>query len=797
MTMPYPQRVRITIGIYCNLVPYMVILAALARHYAFIILNLKESPDLRNGILFDFLSLNPNGPPLSTFHIPVILYGLALGLGILLVVSIGSSLKRRFHRLIVGSICGPLLGTAFGFYYEIVPGYFIGVVFGIIYGVVSTEAFGISVGLSFSTTTGLTIACTGGMPYGLEVAIAFGLGVGLMFGLTANIATTLSQSKMTGIAYSFGFVATVTALFTIVTKLTIHTSYLATSDILTAFQCWLIVSSALFFRLYYLPYHFLALWPASGLSEIYKFHPAAWDEGCLIPFPGLDRILISYADHDRRGAEKEVDHLIEYSPAQRNAAVRAKAILVIRRTLQVKELTQITDFLAELPEGPSPFLRAASELKRKTRSIVEAQTAFDLVGRKFLEEPFARLVVVSVESFKGQIIGYHPLLVDAFRQAALKWLEIARHQQHNAQRHASSPLIHQVFCAGDPVDRDREAFVIRAALLNELERQILLSTGCSSLLIYGRRRMGKSTFLKNLDGMLAQRVSIANISMQQARAFLSLEDFIGLLSSRIISTCELELNPVDNLRSLEIFLSELQDRLSKTDRRLLLGIDEYENLDRKIGEGVLPEDLLAVIRESIQNHRRITWAFAGSLAIEELKNAPWPSFLVSTRMLEVTPFEFEETYQLLTEPLKTSSYWNSDSARHPPRFSQDFWGADGIESIHRVTGGWPHLVQLVAENSVDVANDLGASSMDEQILETAFDRSVERGNITFMLLLETECSFPGEWDYLRSFKFDEVQKRPTDELVARSLKRRRLVREEDTGLWTLRVPLMRRWIQSL
>src|SRR5205085_12362501 len=124
-------------------------------------------------------------------------------------------------------------------------------------------------------------------------------------------------------------------------------------------------------------------------------------------------------------------------------------------------------------------------------------------------------------------------------------------------------------------------------------------------------------------------------------------------------------------KSFEGFLESIQKRLEADDRRLLLAIDEYENLDEKIGEGVLPEDLLAVVRESIQTHRRIIWAFAGSHGIDELFNAPWASYLVSARTIEVTPFESAETRLLLTEPLKHSTLCRATKAE-APRFEPGF-----------------------------------------------------------------------------------------------------------------------------
>ena len=60
------------------------------------------------------------------------------------------------------------------------------------------------------------------------------------------------------------------------------------------------------------------------------------------------------------------------------------------------------------------------------------------------------------------------------------------------------------------------------------------------------------------------------------------------------------------------FLDELNGSLKPGGRRLLVALDEYETIDRKIGEGVFSEYSLAMLRTSIQTHRQLTWVFAGS-----------------------------------------------------------------------------------------------------------------------------------------------------------------------------------------
>ena len=186
--------------------------------------------------------------------------------------------------------------------------------------------------------------------------------------------------------------------------------------------------------------------------------------------------------------------------------------------------------------------------------------------------------------------------------------------------------------------------------------------------------------------------------------------------------------------------------------------------------------------------------FAGSHAIAELTHAPWSSYLVSARTLEVPPFAEAETRRLLTEPLRYSSLWRDDDSKRP-RFSLDFWGDGGIERIHAEAGGWPHLVQLLAETIVDMCNDRGQSHLDQSLLEQAIVKAIVAGGAVLRQLMQSEDAAPREWEYLRGFRTRDVQPPPDDEAVYQALRRRLLVAEEG-GQWRLRVPLMQRWLRE-
>lgn len=196
----------------------------------------------------------------------------------------------------------------------------------------------------------------------------------------------------------------------------------------------------------------------------------------------------------------------------------------------------------------------------------------------------------------------------------------------------------------------------------------------------------------------------------------------------------------------------------------------------------------------MQDHRRIFWILAGSRSPAELAGAPWTSYLVSANELVVPLFSLEETRELLTEPMKYSTLYKDPAKR--PRFEPSFWGERGIEKLHEEAGGWPHLVQLLAQNAVQLVNQEGRSGLDAELFEKVCGKAVDQGNIVLTELLDKESQIDGEYDYLRQFRRNEEQDPPTDLAIDRSLRRRWLVTETPEGKYRLRVPLMRRWLQA-
>src|SRR4051794_28061626 len=100
--------------------------------------------------------------------------------------------------------------------------------------------------------------------------------------------------------------------------------------------------------------------------------------------------------------------------------------------------------------------------------------------------------------------------------------------------------------------------------------------------------------------------------MQQAEAFVSLSHLLALLSTKL-GEASRPVKPWNtipgDLVEFSRLLADHNEALERDGKRLIVAFDEYENIDRKIGEGIFPVDLLAMLRDSIQTHRRLTWMF--------------------------------------------------------------------------------------------------------------------------------------------------------------------------------------------
>jgi hypothetical protein len=657
---------------------------------------------------------------------------------------------------------------------------------------------GLTRGLVIGLCATLALSLSGGG--GIFLDLGSGLGGGLLSGLASGLILGLVFYFVVSPLFYVGFGLIFCSVILVIGALAFSSDMVDPLGFLIGFLTG-----------YYRPYNSLLHAPFLFLRRrpsFYRFHPAAWDRLCWAPFPWFDRLLVGYGGLDSARMEEEIHRVIHEVSGQRLVALRAWTILRTRKAAQVTQLSQLATVVADLPEGKRGYLAETRRVRELVESVVRQQFRLDETTRPYFREIEARNLVAEIRNFQGRVSGMREPLATEFQKAANAWLMLAEAQVADAGEAIRAEPAPQVFRAGVPVEGEREAFIPRLRVLEQLEGQIMLATGCPGVLLRAPRRMGKSSLLKNVAAFLPRDTAVVFESLQSARLFSSIAYFVDGLAEavqrRLPASGEFDslrqsrqTNSPADLAGFLRFLTECNAALERTGRRLLVALDEYEMLDAKLREGVFTRDLLATLRESIQSHRRIIWAFAGNADITELTGADWTSYLISVRTLEVPLFTSEETRLLLTQPLQHSALRDEDKAKSA-LFWREFWGDDGIARIHTESGGWPYFVQLVAETAVTLANEIapGGAPLSSELLERALDESTARGRNTFIHLLQSQSQGgSGEWEYLAGFAKHETQPPPADPEVRRRLKRRQLVTETPEGEWRLVVPLMARWLR--
>lgn len=252
----------------------------------------------------------------------------------------------------------------------------------------------------------------------------------------------------------------------------------------------------------------------------------------------------------------------------------------------------------------------------------------------------------------------------------------------------------------------------------------------------------------------------------------------------------LDSTAISSWAEFEDALDRLHHRFENDEITKIVAIDEYEALGERIAGGRFDVQVLGSLRASMQGHRRIIWLLAGKRTFDELPEVAWARHLIGVRSLSVGMFTSDESTGLLADPMRHAP--NLDENR--TLLADDTWGPGGAAAIHDEAGGWPYFVQLLAESTLYTLTRDGAAQLDRDSHERMLDLALERGEQPLHELILGE-STEAERRWLSQLMSSDGAMPPDDPLVRRALRRRMLVDDTDGDRWTLRVPLMRRWLR--
>ena len=570
-----------------------------------------------------------------------------------------------------------------------------------------------------------------------------GAPLGLAFGVGLGVTLRAARGAWWGVALGIGFGVVLGAagggggLVAVVTRIVVGYSGLA-----------VVVVSFLvgYFRVEWYPLDAAAtLWQLGKARRrprlaraLLRRSPIYWREPIWLPLIGLKSFLRLVDEDDPHAALEECLFVMLERPTQRRVA-RATLMETTARHMaalgSVQEIAASAEAMRrgqeraeQVAEGrPMPLLpddvgrggSALAELARLAEQHVAATLPHN--RRRALErlrdgaESLQRELILSGASFSGVWAG-----------AASRWREVAESAlEEMGEAEQAAGFIYNPFVFGQPIEEtETNLFVGRRDVVREIEVSLLGAAQKPTLVLWGPRRMGKTSVLKQLPRLLGSEFAPAFIDMQAVQVRESVRAFFRGVTQAAAAGLRRRGVEVEELGEPALgespfgafaeWMEKVEEGLGEG-RYLLLCLDEFERLEASIREGKLPSELMDQIRHVIQHHPRIVLVFAGSHRPDEMA-LNWPDVLISTRLIRVSYLREEEARQLITEPA--------------PDFGVSY-GEGSVERILEVTRCQPNLVQAVCYELVNHLNVEGRREARREDVEGAVGQALESAHLYF------------------------------------------------------------------
>jgi uncharacterized protein len=379
-----------------------------------------------------------------------------------------------------------------------------------------------------------------------------------------------------------------------------------------------------------------------------------------------------------------------------------------------------------------------------------------------------------------------------WQSLAQRWLKIVVSTEEEIRGRLGFLPIPNPYVAGAPLQpRDFNLLKGRRDIIRTIEKDILIANQRPSLLLFGRRRSGKSSTLLNLPLLLGRRFEPVYMDCQDAKWHESDQAFCYNLARDIFDRLQ-ESEAVEDLGQpalkefeknaftrLDQYLDQFERLTAQRGKRILLAFDEYEGLQESITAGDISKNVLGKLRNIIQHRQYFVVLVSGSHRFEELSGLNWASYLINTRTLELSFLDENSARELLTEPVPQLHYANGV-----------------LDEILRLTHCQPYLLQALASELVNHLNDRQQTMATKADLDAPVEHVLTSANAYFANMWREDNS-NAEQTVLRAFATGEGHRVLTAEHQAalQALVRKEMLERTATG-HRLTVPLFGRWIMK-
>jgi len=252
------------------------------------------------------------------------------------------------------------------------------------------------------------------------------------------------------------------------------------------------------------------------------------------------------------------------------------------------------------------------------------------------------------------------------------------------------------YLPGKPLASGSPMFFGRQPMLRFVKSALAGATQSNVVVLWGQRRIGKTSILKQIgaalgDGFFPVFIDVQGLLADGMPAFLHELAWHAARSLREVGV-GYEVPAADDLARSPHLLSEQLAQVMQAagGRRLVFLLDEFDDLDYKVNSGLLPPMVFDHLRHIMQHVPDCAFVLSGARRIQELAGNYW-SFLFSLALhRRIAPLMHEDALELVTRPMSEAGIACEDLA---------------AARICLLTGGHPYLTQLACHMLVEECNE--------------------------------------------------------------------------------------------
>ncbi len=519
--------------------------------------------------------------------------------------------------------------------------------------------------------------------------------------------------------------------------------------------------------------------------SLFRFHSAFWDEFQRIRLGGLDTHLLLLMAHNPVEAEAAMEYL--NNGRQRWAAQSAQIELDARqleRCTTAAAIGALQLAAGELSGPASALLRSFNHISQDVRaaqsqgSIYNQRLALNAVEDRL--NGLIRELTRSAERYAAR-----------FRPIAAEWRRII--SAHGQQLAAEAELRQEIdnpYIIGVPLTEQQEIFVGRDGISTRIE-QLLLDRRQPPILLYGQRRVGKTSLLNNLGRLFPHSIIPLFVDLQgPASRAKSVAGFLYNVSRSMGRSAQRQRGfalpaltraalQADPFTVFEEWLEDVETALG--DNMALLVLDEFEALDHAFAKGDLDEDeILGMLRHLIQHRSHFKALLSGSHTLDDFHR--WASYLINVQVVHIGCLNEAEARHLIVSP------------------TDDFmleYEPTAVDRVLTLTRGHPFLVQLLCAEIVALKNEQEPSCRRLATLidvETAVPEALAHGSFFFADIEQNQIDCDGA-AFLRQLARGETaqQQGNGSKATLDRLRQRELIEKGDDGRYRFQIPMVQHW----